>query len=273
MLENKYMTTEQAVLLLEKKEWKFAKTAAKKNPHWYILKQNYGNDEEFLQLVKYIRANGEVEWFWKLKYLCLYYKGWKYWTMHTSDETVTLINKTFISDQYETIAPIYNNLFKDDISIQENIDVISMFKNKIDENDVVLDIGCGTGMLLDYIDIKNYVGIDSSKSMIKIAKANHPKDYFICTKYETYDKGADFIVSLFGSMNYVIDLYLPKIYDILQSKGYYFLMFYKEDYSPITYDKAGKQLYHYKYTKDKLRSIFISANITEFNNYYIVTNI
>lgn len=267
------MTIEKVIQLLESKQWKFAKTAAAKNPHWYTLKGNWGNDSEFLEMVKYIRKNGITEWFWSLKYTCLHYNGWKYWTMHTIDEEVILINKTFVSEQYDAIANIYDKLFIDEQSLEENKEVISMFIDKVAPNDKVLDVGCGTGMLCDYLNVPNYLGIDPSKSMVSIAKKKYPEKKFLVYKFETYHQKSDFIVSLFGSMNYVIDIYLKKLYEKLDFGGRYFLMFYKEDYDPITYDKSGKRLYHYKYTKEQLEKIFIDGIVNEYKNYYIVTNI
>jgi len=52
--------------------------------------------------------------------------------------------------------------------------------NKICANDQVLDIGCGNGRLLDYILVspKNYLGIDNSSALLKIAKLKYPDFIF-----------------------------------------------------------------------------------------------
>jgi SAM-dependent methyltransferase len=152
-----------------------------------------------------------------------------------------------------------------------------MFSFLINDNTKLLDVGSGTGMLLDHLNIlpKNYIGIDPSFPMIKEAKHKY-KDFekcFYVDKFETHLKKYDLIVSLFGSMNYVIDLYLETIYDKLEVSGKYFLMFFKHEYYPLTYELTGVELYHYKYKKNALKSIFYDATITEYHNYYIVTNI
>lgn len=48
--------------------------------------------------------------------------------------------------------------------------------NKIFKHDQVLDVGCGNGRLLDYILVpaENYLGIDNSLSLLKIAKLKYP---------------------------------------------------------------------------------------------------
>ncbi|MDD5639056.1 MAG: class I SAM-dependent methyltransferase [Candidatus Pacebacteria bacterium] len=46
---------------------------------------------------------------------------------------------------------------------------------KLKNSDVILDVGCGSGFLVDYIkdDVKKYVGIDTSPAFIKEAKKTH----------------------------------------------------------------------------------------------------
>jgi len=51
------------------------------------------------------------------------------------------------------------------------------FKNNLNENDVVLDIGCGNGHLAMSVaeKVKRIVGVDISEKNIKIAKENNDK--------------------------------------------------------------------------------------------------
>lgn len=51
---------------------------------------------------------------------------------------------------------------------------------RINNDDKVLDAGCGNGRLLDYVNLKpeNYLGIDSNKELIKIAQEKYPDYYF-----------------------------------------------------------------------------------------------
>lgn len=271
------MNTNEVVNLLNSKDWRFAKTAKEKNPHWYTLRNDFGDDKLFDYIVLHLREFGKDEKFWNISYKCLHFKGWKYWTMGSPVDETILINKTFASEQYNSIAYKYHNLFKDAKSIKENLEVVNMFFDKITEDTKLLDVGSGDGMLLNYIPRSetNYIGIDPCYPMIKISKESHPEfaKSFKYDKFETHHKKYDFIVSLFGSMNYVIDLYLEKIYDKLELNGKYFLMFYKYEYSPITYELTGSELFHYKHKKSSLETIFYDSTITEFNNYYIVTNI
>ena len=267
------MTKEEVVSLLDKAEWKFAKTFSHKAPHWYALREKWNNDEEFDFLVQWLRDNSVTRYFWRKPFQVFIYKGWRYWTMGAPINETILINKAFDMEQYNDIADVYDKLFEDDFSQKENEEIASM----IPDNHKIYDIGSGTGLLLEIKQItkENYIGIDPSWLMNKKAKSKFEGYKFLTDRLETYQtnhhKTRDAIcVSLFGSMNYVLPQYLKRIYELSDN---YFLMFYKKDYSPITYEKAGKELFHNKYDKEQLLDYFKDSKITEWHNYYIVTNL
>lgn len=85
---------------LKKGEWIFAKTMAKKNPHFYILRKDFGNNELFLQIVSHIRFCGKAEIFEGVLYRVFYYNGYKYWD-HPCDalnKNCDLINRKSIKN-------------------------------------------------------------------------------------------------------------------------------------------------------------------------------
>ena len=65
---------------IERASYRFAKTA-KNNPHWYTLRNTWADDAEFIRAVEYIRARGDVEYYYGTPYLCLHLHGMFYWTM------------------------------------------------------------------------------------------------------------------------------------------------------------------------------------------------
>jgi len=71
-----------------------------------------------------------------------------------------------LENQYDTIAKEYDSLFTDEQSIQENNMIASMLSSV---KGSVLDIGCGTGLLLDLISVSenDYLGVDSSAEKAK----------------------------------------------------------------------------------------------------------
>jgi len=266
--------------LLEAKDWKFAKTYAHKAPHWYTLREKWGDDPEFDKIVIAIREEGKTEYFWRKPFTVWEHKGWKYWTMGAPIDETILINKSFSHTQYNDIADYYDMLFNEDKDWEENRRVWEMLERYI-EGKHVYDIGCGTGLFLDMSNVflidrdrfEGYCGIDPSRRMIEIARERHKGKRFNIDRFETYrtmihkDKPT-VVVSLYGSMNYVIPQYLTRVGEYADS---HFLMFYKEDYEPVTYERVKKQIYHHKHTREFLEMLFCESNVIEFNNYYIVT--
>ena len=82
--------------LLEAHPWTFARTMPK-NPHEYTLRKTWEHDQEFVQVVLYIRTHGKVEW-WPdaysgRAYVYLDLGGWHYWTMGDPVAQTILINR------------------------------------------------------------------------------------------------------------------------------------------------------------------------------------
>lgn len=248
------------------KHWIFAKTMPE-NPHWYTLKKQWGNDNEFIETVKVIRQYGYQEKFRHSWYTMFDINEMKYWTMGAPLDQTILINRRIINlpSQYDTIAGIYDNLFRDDVSLRENKEVIAM----IPDSDNVLDIGCGTGLFLEHRQPKNYVGIDPSSKMLEVLRNKFPayQDSIINAKFESFlGSTYDLIISLFGVTSYIDPLAINRVLAMLNPGGQYFLMFYKPGYYPVTYQKAGVNFSHFEDGYEEL-----PGQVTEFRNYLIVT--
>jgi ubiquinone/menaquinone biosynthesis C-methylase UbiE len=72
----------------------------------------------------------------------------------------------------------------------------------------VLDVACGTGLLLDLLDVSpfRYLGIDVSEGMLSVARNKRPAHRFEQADMTTFQtSGADTIVSLFASIAHVED--------------------------------------------------------------------
>lgn len=79
-----------------------------------------------------------------------------------------IINKTTVD---------YNLIASEFSSKREYLsDDILYFKKYIQDNDNILDFGCGNGRLVDLFDktTVNYQGVDISENLIKIARERHP---------------------------------------------------------------------------------------------------
>src|SRR5262245_1023004 len=87
--------------VLERQKWVFAKTAAKRNPHWYTLRKTWENDALFVAAVACIRKYGRPVPFpmprnkYTRDYLQLDLGEWYYWEMGDPDpqKNTILINR------------------------------------------------------------------------------------------------------------------------------------------------------------------------------------
>ena len=173
--------------------------------------------------------------------------------------------------QYDEIADVYDALFTDRESLAENEEVGRMIGLQPGES--VYDIGCGTGLFVEITGVapKDYVGIDPSGKMLKHFCEKHPEfrdglanGYF---EEDTKTPKAGLIVSLFGAPSYLPEQALWKI---VGCESRLFLMFYKPDYHPVTYEKLGVEFEHFLYTEEKLESIFGEGTAREWHNFIII---
>jgi len=172
--------------------------------------------------------------------------------------------------QYDEIAECYDTLFTDESSIAENAEVGEML---LPLSGSVLDIGCGTGLLTEIVDINpdKYCGVDPSAKMLGKFKMKHPTyTNLVCAPYDGYCVDCnkfDNIIALFGSASYLENKALIKLAITDKRK---FLMFYKDSYHPVTYEMCGVEFEHSRLSKKILSAIFNKNKVEEFRNYLIV---
>lgn len=173
--------------------------------------------------------------------------------------------------QYDDIASKYDSLFRDETSLVEDNEVGEMLPPLTGST---LDIGCGTGLLTEIarIDPDNYLGVDPSKGMLEQFAKKHPefKERIVCEPFNGKNldcNNFNNIIALFGSPSYLSHF---AVLAISKSKARKFLMFYKEQYHPVTYEKCEVEFKHFFYSKKVLCSLFGEDKITEYHNYLIV---
>lgn len=179
-------------------------------------------------------------------------------------------------DAYDSIAPIYDGRFTRDVDLAENhitrelLD--AQFKGRRNVN--VLDIGCGTGFLLELVPgLSTYVGLDLSDGMLNIARQKYPNRQFFqgdMTRLHGFNREYfSHIVSTFGSFSYCLEPQqaVNAQYDLLPVGGKVFHMVFGHRYrfrrshvSPtVTYITYGPKALR------KLFSQFRNVEVTGLN--------
>ena len=189
----------------------------------------------------------------------------KYWTMGSPESETILVNKAKIHNTpYDCIAESYDSMCSSHHYAMENTELVKMLPDK----DIpVLDIGCGTGFLLDYVAYADYVGIDISTRMLSVLLQKHPKRLTFNLSYmllpQKYNQNR-VKLALFGVGSY---LSIAEIHRL--SKDKHFLMFYMDRYCPVSH-KAMKDIVPVINADAELRH---TSNRIAWGNYIIYENI
>lgn len=92
------------------------------------------------------------------------------------------MDKEYAKELLKKTQEDYNLIAEDFARTRWNIwPEFSIFRDYIKDKDKILDIGCGNGRLLELLKDKNieYIGIDNSEKLIKIAKQKYPQNKFL----------------------------------------------------------------------------------------------
>jgi|GEM_PF-1383783 len=175
---------------------------------------------------------------------------------------MAVVTERLVYGSYSSIAGTYDDLFSDAMSTAESARVCAMAPIA----GQILDIGCGTGLLLDHVDVNPqlYTGVDASPEMLERLHVKHPRfiTRTVCAKFETFmardrwrTRRYDSVISLFGSVNYISPKSLLMIPSVLTSGGKLLLMFYASGYVPVTYSRSGVTIKHFKTDLDLLSNL------------------
>ena len=207
-------TCAQLAELLEKHSYRFARTMPGA-PHSYTLKRTWTSEEEFVGALKKMRAVERIEEFFRgYWYRRFNANGYKYWTMGANLDHI-LINRAIDALPFDPYAAVCDSY---DLAIHERESDLKRSRRvyeslKIEPRTEILDIGCGTGSLVDFrfrdIDPERYTGIDPSRGMLGVFGDKHPefRSRLVRTPFEDYwpkpGQKFDLVVALFGVPSHI----------------------------------------------------------------------
>ena len=78
-----------------------------------------------------------------------------------------------------------------------------------EKNKSILDLGCGTGLAIDYLkcEPKDYIGVDYSMEMLEVARKKFPHHHFYTKSILAVDfsKKFDFVLAAFDTLNHFLN--------------------------------------------------------------------
>lgn len=186
-----------------------------------------------------------------------------------------------ISQFYDTETDQYDTGYSSLVCKAEDAVVADVLRPFI--NGKVLDIGAGSGLLCEMLDIKDYVGIELSPKMTHQAKVKFPdKDFMVADMHHLpfATHSFDSAVSLYGPLSYSLDpeVLLEEIKRVVKPGGHIALMPYTlrvgnnleiGGYSTATEPGIEKIFY----TEDMLYKLLSSLEDTHVEgiNYFLNT--
>lgn len=246
-------------------EWTFAKTM-KDMPHWYIVKGRTEGitADEYERAERIVREYGIPQKFYNSTniYLVDETGQWKWWVFANPGRGEVILNmapadqyfgtqnalstESGIRTMYDDIATEYDDMYLDQQSQYENEWVRKLITRHFGAYAPrTLDVGCGTGLLLDLgVTAPGlYTGIDISQGMLNQLVLKHNKVRNLAPARaedklpELTGKRYELVTSLFGSPTYMDASCYERMLEL--SSSLLVLMTYQEGTAPHLY--SGKE--------------------------------
>ena len=138
---------------------------------------------------------------------------------------------------YNRLSKVYDRSYKEPIHKIEDDFIYKFLQDNDFTKGKILDLGSGTGALLDHLDIHpdNYSGLDISERMLEISSEKFPEYKFIkgtMSNIPFDDDSFDCVLSLFGSFSYSLNHQrtIQEIQRVLKPNGKLFIMAYGSKY-------------------------------------------
>ncbi|WP_308465325.1 class I SAM-dependent methyltransferase [Rathayibacter soli] len=175
-------------------DWQFATTYADGAPHEYVAEGHALGltHDDFVRAAHVIRTFGEPMKFYKQTRIYLTTStGWKYWTMNADLSQTCLVNRgraehaygvqnaprtaSGLESTYDALASEWDQKYG--MTNEEKDATTGLIRDQFgDKLWRTLDVGCGTGWILDagLVEPIRYVGVDPSTAMLNVLVSKHP---------------------------------------------------------------------------------------------------
>jgi SAM-dependent methyltransferase len=224
----------------------FAKTMPQ-IPHYYVVRAKWEHAISFDDVVFYIREHGYTDNWGTRTFHYLNLNGQRYWTMGAPVGETIVLNRAVIPRSkrasYDEVAEQYDAIYDEAKFQEENNRVFEYVPVEVAS---LLDIGCGTGLALDYIAPERYVGFDPSYAMLdritqKFGKLGEGFSTFKAgmEEFHTVER-FDYVLCLFGVANYLPAEQVKRIPSYVAQGGTYLVMLQNEGYVPVVHDANPK---------------------------------
>lgn len=251
----------------EEMRWTFASTMPDA-PHSYVVRGKQMEDADFERAVRVIRTFGEPGKFHDRTNIYLVHNDRKWWTMGAPVEDTIIINtatteavygeqdapSTFSGVQtlHDKYASEYDSWYLSPTALEENDTIRRIIVKHFGAYaPTMLDVGCGTGLMLD-LKITHpalFYGIDPSQGMLNelVRKHTQVTSLWAAPAEQVVEKVGsehgpfDLVLSTFGSASHLTPEtieYLPSV-----TTGLLILMTYRDGYLPEYYEETPETYY------------------------------
>lgn len=227
------LTFDQVACALETSEYRYARTM-QWCPHWYTLREKWKQPVDFEAVVQYIRDHGYDEQFNRKWFVRMNVNDMKYWSMGSPLHETILINRAYLDTEHDfcDLAFRWDQMHSEREHVKARNEVVEAIGYR---EGAILDVGCGTGWLLDFIEPDYYRGIDPSLKMLARFRAKHPSAMTTATELKSFwsEDRFDHVVATFGSASHLTEAELLRVPKLGMAGGRFFLSFYPEDIEPM----------------------------------------
>lgn len=147
----------RAKRFIEAHTWNFAKTMSS-IPHWYCLREEFKDVEEFTWFVDFIRKHSREGQFYTRTYRYFYLGEYKYWDMDPTPESCDLVNRDKFRADFVERGPVCPDSHSEEFLTT----AFSLFR-QYQQRGKVADVLCGDGKVYSRLSESGkstYSGID-----------------------------------------------------------------------------------------------------------------